>query len=234
MTLLLSGDVPDRALNQLAKRLQDEIESLPPVLEVELSGYRDEVVEAVVDASTIEAYGLSLLEVGNLIRSNNLLVAPGALDSGVGRMVLKVPGVVESIEDMYDMPIKVDGNRVLTVGDVAEIRRTFVDPQGFARLNGTRSLALEVKKRSGANIIETIGMVRVLAERAQELPEWPEGVTVTFQQDKSEQIKTMLSDLENNVVTAIVLVMIVIILAMGWRPSLLVGLSIPGSFWLRW
>ena len=230
VTLLLSGDVPDRALNQLAKRLQDEIESLPPVLEVELSGYRDEVVEAVVDSSTIEAYGLSLLEVGNLIRSNNLLVAPGALDSGVGRMVLKVPGVVESIEDMYDMPIKVDGNRVLTVGDVAEIRRTFVDPQGFARLNGTRSLALEVKKRSGANIIETIGMVRVLAERAQELPEWPEGVTVTFQQDKSEQIKTMLSDLENNVVTAIVLVMIVIILAMGWRPSLLVGLSIPGSF----
>ena len=82
VTLLLSGDVPDRALNQLAKRLQDEIESLPPVLEVELSGYRDEVVEAVVDASTIEAYGLSLLEVGNLIRSNNLLVAPGALDSG--------------------------------------------------------------------------------------------------------------------------------------------------------
>ena len=86
-------------------------------------------------------------------------------------------------------------------------------------------LALEVVQRSGANI-ETIGMVRVLAERAQELPEWPEGVTVTFQQDKSEQIKTMLSDLENNVVTAIVLVMIVIILA-GWRPSLLVGLSIP-------
>ena len=81
-------------------------------------------------------------------------MAPGALDSGVGRMVLKVPGVVESIEDMYDMPIKVDGNRVLTVGDVAEIRRTFVDPQGFARLNGTRSLALEVKKRSGANIVK--------------------------------------------------------------------------------
>ena len=230
VTVLLSGDVPDRTLNALGQRLQDEIEALPPVLEVDLSGYRDEVVEIIVTAEALEAHGLSLTEAGTLVAQNNLLVAPGALDSGVGRLVLKVPGVIESLDELLDVPVKVDGTRVLTLGDVAEIRRTFEDPQGFARLNSQPSLALEVKKRTGANIIATIAMVKKVTEIAQTLPEWPPGVSVTFQQDKSEQIKTMLSDLENNVLTAVILVMLVVILAMGWRPSLLVGLSIPGSF----
>ena len=230
ITLLLSGDVPDRALNSVARQLQDEIEALAPVLEVDLTGYRDEVVEILIDADVIESYGLSLSEVLGLVQQNNLLVAPGALDSGRGRLVIKVPGVVESLADLVDMPIKVDGNRVLVLGDVAEIRRTFVDPTGFARLNGTNSLALEVKKRTGANIIETIMQVRAVAEQAQQLPQWPQGLSISFQQDKSEQITTMLSDLENNVLTAVILVMVVVVLFMGWRPSLLVGLSIPGSF----
>jgi len=143
-------------------------------------------------------------------------------------MVLKVPGVIEEVSDILNLPVKVVGNTVVKFSNVASARRTYKDPQGFARVGGKPALALEVKKRVGSNIIETIASVRevVMAEQAN----WPAGVDVTFMQDKSENIRDMLGDLQNNVIAAIVLVMIVIVAAMGVRPAILVGLAIPGAF----
>jgi multidrug efflux pump len=116
----------------------------------------------------------------------------------------------------------------VTLGDVALVRRTYRDPSGFARINGEPALALEVKKRIGANIIETVADVRAVMEQAQE--QWPETVEVTYLQDESEQVETLLGDLQNNVLTAIFLVMVVIVATLGLRSAVLVGLAIPGSF----
>ena len=102
----------------------------------------------------------------NLVSRNNRLVAAGSLDTGAGRMSMKVPGVIEDLEDVMRMPIKVVGNSVVTFADVATIRRTFKDPTGFARINGQPAIVLEVSKRSGANIIETIDQVKALMEQA--------------------------------------------------------------------
>jgi multidrug efflux pump len=120
------------------------------------------------------------------------------------------------------------GNTIVTFEDVATIRRTFKDASSFARIQGETALALEVSKRTGANIIETIAQVREIVEQNKLF--WPDSIKVDYLQDKSEQIKTMLGNLENNVITAIILVMIVIVAVLGVRPSILVGLSIPGSF----
>ncbi|HUE46489.1 MAG TPA: efflux RND transporter permease subunit, partial [Aestuariivirgaceae bacterium] len=117
---------------------------------------------------------------------------------------------------------------LVTVGDVGLVRRTYRDPSGFARINGEPALALEVKKRIGANIIETVADVRAVMQQAQ--AQWPETVEVTFLQDESEQIETLLGDLQNNVLTAIFLVMVVIVATLGVRSAVLVGLAIPGSF----
>ncbi|WP_416395028.1 efflux RND transporter permease subunit [Allohahella sp. A8] len=228
LTVVLSGQVPERTLVTLARDLKDKVESLAGVLEVDIGGDREEVLEIIANPSVMETYDISYNDVFALVQRNNRLVAAGALDTGAGRMVLKVPGLIEDLDDVMSLPIKVAGNTVVTFRDVADIRRTYKDPDSFARVAGEPALVLEISKRSGANIIATIADIRALIEAEQKI--WPEGLKVSFLQDKSEQIKTMLGDLENNVITAVVLVMIVIVAALGGRPAILVGLAIPGSF----
>jgi len=228
LTVSLAGPVPERALLKIARDLKEKIEAVKGVLDVEIGGEREEVVEVIVDPVVMETYRVRYDELFSLISNNNLLVAAGAIDTGAGRMVLKVPGVVEDLEDVLQMPIKVDGSTVITFGEVATVNRTFKDPAGFARVDGQPALALEVSKRIGANIIETNQSIRDLVAEQQKI--WPSPIKVEFHQDKSKQIRTMLGDLQNNIMSGVVLVMIVIIAALGIRSALLVGLAIPGSF----
>lgn len=228
LTAILSGPVPERTLNKIANDLKDKFESLEGVLEVDIGGERVELLEVLIEPTAFETYGISFEELIGQISRNNSLIAAGAIENGAGRIVLKVPGLIEDITDVMALPVKVRGDTVVTFADVATVRRTFEDPSGFARINGQPALALEVKKRSGSNIIETVEQVRALVDEASK--EWPESVTVRYMQDESEQVKSMLSDLEANVIAAIILVMIVIVWSLGIRSAILVGLSIPGAF----
>ncbi|MEX2475698.1 efflux RND transporter permease subunit [Marinobacter sp.] len=228
LSIGLSGPLSERELITVARRLQDAVEGIPEVLEVEIGGDREDLLEVVVDPQVLESYGIDFGQLSSLVTRNNQLVAAGSLDTGAGRMAMKVPGVIENIEDVMSMPIKVSGDTVVTFGDVAMLQRTFKDPTGFARINGEPALVLEVSKRSGANIIETIAKVRGLIEAADS--ELPEELEVRYIMDQSTEVRDILSDLLNNVLTAIVLVIIVVIAAMGPRSALLVGLTIPGAF----
>ncbi|MCC1492031.1 efflux RND transporter permease subunit [Cognatishimia sp. F0-27] len=228
ITAVLSGPVPERTLNSMAETLQEEIEGLRGVLEVDIGGKREEFLEVLIDPTIFQTYNLSFEEVIGQIQRNNRLIAAGAIETGGGRIVLKVPGLIESVEDVMSMPIKVRGDAVVTFGDVATVRRSFDDPTSFARIDGQPAISLEVKKRSGANIIDTVADVQALVEELR--VDWPDSVQVTYLQDQSEQVKTLLSDLEANVIAAVILVMIVIVFALGLRSALLVGLAIPGAF----
>ena len=228
ISVILAGDIPEKRLNLIAQDLQDKLEALPQVLEAEIQGRREDLMEISIEPKVIETYGLQLQEVVSFVRNNNELVPAGAIEGQSGRLVVKVPGVVETYEDAMNLPLVVRDGRVVTFGDVAKIKQTFKEPASLIRLNGKRALALDVKKRLGANIIETTKNVReIVGESAVMLPA---NFSVTFLQDKSEDVRTMLKDLQNNVLTAIILVMLVIVAFLGLRPSLLVGLAIPGSF----
>lgn len=228
LVVTLSGQVPERTLLKLAKNLQEKLEALPSILEASIIGDREELVEIIVDPELLESYDLDGVQIVNFFNASNRLVAAGNLDSGAGRFAIEVPGLFENINDILDMPIRTEGDSSITVRDIAEIRRTFKDPENFARLNGQRAIALEIVKRSGENIIDTIDNVRATVEAEQRF--WPETVEVSFTQDESKNIKTMLSDLQNNVISAILLVMIVVVWALGVRTAILVGLAIPGAF----
>lgn len=228
MTLSLSGAMGERELVNIARKLKDEIETLPNVLKVDVGGDREEVMEILVDPLALESYRIDFQTVLNIVSRNNQLVAAGAMDSGAGRMLLKVPGVIENLDDMLKLPIKVQGDTVVTFADVATIKNSFKDPEGFARVDGQPAIALEISKRSGANIIETIEQVRAIVDVAEQ--RLPKAVRFAYILDQSKQISSMLNDLLNNVVSAIVLVMLIIIAALGFRSSLLIGLAIPGSF----
>ncbi|EZH80685.1 acriflavin resistance protein [Ectopseudomonas composti] len=224
----LSGPIAETELVYIARRLKENIEGIAEVLSVEIGGDREDLLEIVVDPQVLDSYGIDYNELFNLVSRNNRLVAAGSLDTGAGRMSMKVPGVIEDLEDVMNMPIKVVGDSVVTFADVATIRRTFKDPTGFARINGQPAIVLEVAKRSGANIIETIDQVKALMEQAK--PLLPPGVEVSYIMDQSQEVQSMLGDLLNNVLTAIVLVLILVVASMGMRSALLVGLTIPGAF----
>ncbi|SFQ95441.1 efflux RND transporter permease subunit [Poseidonocella sedimentorum] len=228
ITAVLAGPVPERTLNAIAEDLQDRLEALPGVLEVDIGGARDEFVEVLIDPTVFQTYNLSFEEVIGQLTRNNRLIAAGAIETGGARIVLKVPGLIEDLQDVLSMPIKVSGDAVVTFQDVATVRRAFEDPTGFARINGQPALALEVTKRSGANIIDTVEQVRAVTEEMS--ADWPDSLQVTYLQDQSEDVKSLLSDLEANVIAAIILVMIVIVFALGLRSAILVGLAIPGAF----
>ncbi|MCA1777460.1 MAG: efflux RND transporter permease subunit [Loktanella sp.] len=228
ITAIISGPVPERTLNDLADSAQEAIEGLPGVLEVDIGGSRDEFLEVLIDPTAFQTYNLSFDELIGQLQRNNLLIAAGAIETGGGRIVLKVPGLIEDLEDVLEIPVKVRGDAVVTFEDVAIIRRAFEDPTSFARIEGQPALALEVKKRSGANIIDTVNATRAVVEELR--TEWPDSVEVTYLQDQSEQVETLLSDLEANVIAAAILVMIVIVAALGVRSAILVGFAIPGAF----
>ncbi len=228
LVVTLSGDVPERSLRQLAERLQDKIEGIPSVLEASMSGEREELVELIVDPLRIEAYGLALDEIGTIVARSNRLVAAGMMDTGQGRFAIKVPGLFESASDILSMPVKVSGDAVIQVKDIASLRRTFKDHESVARIDGLPAIGIEVSKRAGENIIETINQVRALV--TEESRSWPAQVKVTFSQDNSKQIRDMLGELENSLITAVVLVLIVIVASLGLRGGLIVGIAVPGSF----
>ncbi len=228
LIVTLSGEVPERTLLKLARGLQEKIETIPSVLEAGIAGDRDELVEIIVKPELLESYGLDGAELLSFFDRSNRLVAAGNLDTGAGRFAIEVPGLFESVSDIMDMPLRVNGDSVITVADIAEIRRTFKDPENFARLNGERAIAIEVVKRSGENIIDTIETVREMVGKEQAL--WPGAIEVSFTQDESKTIRTMLLDLQNNVISAILLVMVVVVWALGMRAALLVGVAIPGAF----
>ncbi|WP_088330115.1 efflux RND transporter permease subunit [Lacimicrobium sp. SS2-24] len=224
----LSGPVSESQLVFMARELKEEIESIPEVLEVDIGGDREDLLEIVVDPQVLEGYGLDYQQLFNLVSNNNRLVAAGSLDTGAGRMAMKVPGVIEDLEDVLSIPVKVQGDTVITFADVASINRGFKDPQGFARINGQPAVVLEVKKRSGANIISTIAQTKALIDQARSL--FPPDMQVDYIMDQSKDVKIMLSDLLNNVLTAVVLVLILIVATMGLRSAVLVGITIPGAF----
>ncbi|WBU56696.1 efflux RND transporter permease subunit [Paracoccus sediminicola] len=228
ITVVLSGPVPERTLNAIAEDTQDALEGLPGVLEVDMGGKRDEFLEVLIDPTVFQTYNLSFEEVISTIQRNNRLITAGAIETGGGRIVLKVPGLIQGLDDVMEMPIKVSGDAVVTFGDVATVRRTFEDPTSFARIDGQPAISLEVKKRSGANIIDTVADVRSTIATLQ--ADWPETLRVNYLQDQSKEVKSLLSDLEANVIAAVILVMIVIVFALGLRSAILVGLAIPGAF----
>lgn len=224
----LSGDIPERALLSIANKLQDNLESISTVLEAKLVGDRDELVEIVIDPLILESYNLDANDIITAVGKSNLVVAAGSLDTGQGRFAIQVPGLFEDTNDILNMPLKVNGDAVVRVRDIGILRKTFKDTTEYARVNNKPALTLEISKRTGTNIIETIERVRAVITEEQVL--WPEAVEVSFSQDQSTGIRTMLQDLQNNVLSAIILVMIVVVAALGFRSSILVGIAIPGSF----
>src|SRR5436309_10812229 len=228
LVVALSGDVPERTLLRLARAAKDTIEQAPGVLSAELRGARDEAVEIILDPTLLNSYGVSLDSLNSITQSFNTLIAAGALEGETGRFAVKVPSLFEKPQDILKIPLVASSKATVTLLDVAQVKPTFKDATSVTRVNGRPAMTIEVSKRTGANLIETVDAVKYVVEQLQKT--WPQSVHVTFTQDKSKIIRQMLGDLQNSVATGVLLVAIVILFALGFRASLFIGIAIPASF----
>ncbi|MDH3641784.1 MAG: efflux RND transporter permease subunit [Gammaproteobacteria bacterium] len=225
---LVGDGVPERVLYNIAITLRDDIEAVPDVLQAELQGHREELLEAVIDPTALEAYAISNEQLISTIVRNNRLIPAGSIDTGQGRFSVKVPSVIENARDIFDLPIRASGDTVVTLEDVAEVRRTFKDRTNYARADGNNTLSLQVTQRANANIIETIDKVKAIVERHQQ--SMPGKVSVFFSQDQGPFAQQQVTELQGNIFTALALVMVLVVAAMGLRSGIIVGIGIPVSF----
>ncbi|MDG1859801.1 MAG: efflux RND transporter permease subunit, partial [Emcibacteraceae bacterium] len=230
LNVVLFGPAPDRVMYQVARRLRDDLESVPSILKADISGAREDLLEIIIDPLKLEMYDLSYSELFTVLNNNNKLIAAGSLDNGNGRFSVKIPGIFETAQDVYSVPLKASGNSLVTVGDVATIRRTYKDPTSYARFNDEPAVSLGVSKRTGENVILTDAIIREIVRRSAE--QWPEGINYDFVGEKSKEVQNSVSSLQNSIISAILLVSIAMIIALGERTAFLVAVSIPGSFLL--
>lgn len=228
IVVTLTGEqIGERTLLQSAQHLQRKIENISSVLSAELGGNREEVVEAVIDPVRLEHYQITSNQLINAVLGNNLLIPAGELDMAGGRFSVKVPGLIETAQDVYQIPLRSSNAGVVTLGDVTDIRRTFKDAASYTSVNGRPGLAINVEKRSEASSVELADAVRevVLAEQQY----LPRGIEINFVFDQSKFARDMVSEMQGNILTAMLLVMIIVVAALGFRSGMLVGLGIPFS-----
>jgi multidrug efflux pump len=228
LVVALAGNVPERTMLQIARNTKNAVEQSSGVLSAELRGARDEAVEIIAEPALMKSYNVSLDQLIAATQASNSLVAAGALEGGTGRFAVKVPALIERPEDVLKIPVVASAGASVTLGDVAEVRPTFKDATSITRVNGQMAMTIEVSKRTGANLIETVDGVKATIARLQQT--WPAGVQVSFTQDKSKLIRQMLADLQNSVATGVLLVAVIILFILGFRASLFIGIAIPASF----
>jgi CzcA family heavy metal efflux pump len=223
----LVGEVGPVVLKELAEDLQDEIEALPGVLRVELVGGLEREVQVDVDPERLRLYGLSLDDVVDAVRDENVSIPGGDMDLGSQTFAVRVPGEVEDPLRVADFVIVARDGQPIFVRDVATVRFGFEDRTSFARINGRESVAVAVQKRFGANIVEVVERVKEVVAEAE--AEWPAGVETIVLGDQSKDIRMMVDDLENSILTGLSLVVVVLMFALNFRNALFVGLAIPLS-----
>jgi multidrug efflux pump len=228
ISVAIHGDVPERALVQKAKDVQEALEKLGDVQSADLAGSRDELLQITITADKLEAYNLTASQLLDALNKNNLVVPGGTIDTGNGAFSVEVPGLITTAQDVYSLPLKTVGDTTVTFGDVAQITRTFKDATSYAHVDGAPAITLSVVKKLGANVIQVADEVKATTDAIAK--DWPQGIEHSFLLDQSESAKSLFNSLQAAVLTAVALVLVVCVAALGVRPALMIGMSIPISF----
>ncbi len=223
----VSGPVSETILKAVGEELEDRIEEISGVLDVVVSGGREREVRVEFDPDRLYAYHIPLSEVIRSIRAENVNIPGGSIDIGAGKYLLRVPGEFTDPAEIDNLVLTQRDGKAIYFKDVARIVDTFEDRQSLSRLNGERSITLAIKKRTGANIISVADQVFALLAVAQE--QLPPGVELAVTLNQSKDIRRMVSELENNIISGLILVVLVLFLFLGFRNSFFVALAIPFS-----
>lgn len=225
---LLSKDVGN--VMKIARDLKSEIELIEEVLKVEIKGELIEAVEVQISSQALHQFGVSVEDILK-IKNNNKLISSGMIRSDSGEFLVNVPSLVKDVGEIANLPISLKENVVVKLKDIAKIVPTYKERETIAKINGQDAVVLEVAKRSGTNIINTIAKVKnVVDGYAKNYV--GDGVEILYMRDTSQKIKDSLTNLQNNIALAVLIVFIMVMNLVGFRQAVLIGISVPLSFFV--
>lgn len=223
--IALAGDTEISRLRHLAENLQDRFEALPGVKEAQIFGTREREIRIEVDLTRLTRSALPMGALLAAIAKENSNISAGNLEIRDGKFQVRIPGEFNLAANIRDIVVAAPGGKPIYLRDVAEVVDTYKDLTSISRLNGSPCVSLHVKKRSGENTVQLVKQVRAILDQ---FP-LPPGIRPVVTLDQSVDIELQVMDLENNIFAGFVLVFLVLLVCMGGRASLFVGLSIPLS-----
>ena len=237
MQVSISGDVSPVQLKVIADDLQDALEAVPGVLKVDVQGALEREIRLEFDPDRLASYSLTIPEILALIPSENVNISAGSLETEGTKFNVRVPAEFVTPEEVDHLLLTVREGRPIYLTDVAKVRDAFKDRSSYSRLNGVENVTLSIQKRAGANVVLVSDVIKALLDGAREQVPGAVKFDITF--DMSKYIRNSVADLENNIVAALILVVGILLLSMGWRPSTIVALIIPLSmlitfFMIQW
>lgn len=227
LMVAISGKVDETLLKGVGEELSDRIEEISGVLDVVMSGGREREIRVEFDPDRMAAYQISLSEVIASIKQENVNIPGGSIDIGQGKYLLRIPGEFTDPSQIDNLVLVAREGRPIYFKDVTTVYDTFEDRVSRARLDGRESVTLAIKKRTGQNIIAVADQVFALLKHAE--PLLPPGVELSVTFNESKDIRRMVSELENNIITGLILVVLVLFMFLGLRNSFFVAVAIPFS-----
>lgn len=226
----LSGTCGLVCLKDLAEDLEDEIEGISGVLEAKVTGGLEREIRIEIIPEKLTYYGIPIFALQQAIYSENQNTSGGVIRLGDGRFQLRVPGEFKTPDEIYGLVVGTHDGQPVYLKDLARVVDGFKDETSRSRLDGSDAVSIAVKKRAGENIIAITDQMDELISRLK--PAWPVGTEITKVMDKAKDIRSMVADLENNILSGLILVVVVIFFVMGLRNAVLVSLAIPFSMLL--
>jgi CzcA family heavy metal efflux pump len=227
MLVSISGDVSPVQLKEIADRVQDALEAVPGVLKVDVLGALEPEIRLEFDPDRLASYNLTIPEILALIPSENVNISAGGLETAGTKFNVRIPAELVTAEDVDHLLLTTRGSKPIYLSDVANVRATFKDRASYSRLNGTANVTLSIQKRIGANVVQVSDYIKAVIARAQQQVPGAVEFDITF--DMSKMIRNTVADLENNILSALILVFVVLLLFLGWRASTIAALIIPLS-----
>lgn len=231
LSINLSGDYSIDQMVDYAEDLQDEIEELSEISEATITGDKEKEVQVNVDLPRLKANQISFSDIESAIASENVNIGAGDILLGKTRRSIRTDAEFENIDQIRNIIVKHENNNIVYLKDVADVEFTYKEVESFARLDGKQVVSLNVIKKSGENLLEATDKIREILKKAKG-DFLPDGVRLTITNDQSVQTRNQISNLENSIVSGVILVVLVLLFFLGLRNAIFVGLSIPFSMFI--
>jgi len=228
MTINISGNYTNDELKSYAEYLEDEIESLDEISDVVIKGAQDREVKVNVDLSKMNSMEISYRDIQNAISSENLTMSAGQYLKNGFRANIRIEGEFKNVNQIKDIIIKAKRGKPIYIKDIADVRFDFKDKTSIARNNGEPVFALDVIKRSGENLLDASDKIKLIVDNAK-INVLPKDLNISLFNDQSIHTRKSVSNLENSIISGMILVLLILMLFLGLRNASFVATAIPLS-----
>ncbi len=228
LNINISGDYPPEQLKKYGEYLEDEIEVLPQIKKVDIRGVDEKEVEVAIDVYKMTAMHVNFRDIENAINYGNMSISAGNLIADGQRRTIRILGEIQTPSELENFVVKAEKGKPIYLRDVAKVSFKEKDKTTYAREGNKPVIMLDVKKRSGKNMIKaTIEVKRILKEAQNNI--FPKDLKISLTNDQSAKTLNQVDSLVNNIIMGVILVVVVLMFFLGFRNSLFVGFAIPMS-----